>query len=106
VTDPLFPRPDWVRRINAMAPGIGGADVLVSLDPDEMIAAAVAATGLDDFGAPTWEEPYRRLVTAIEDEARCHVVGRLMCRHDLIRHLRTRLLIVDAHRRDPALADT
>jgi len=106
VTDLLFPRPDWVRRINAMAPGVGGAGVLVSLDPDEIVAAAVAATGLDDFGAPTWEEPFRRLVASIEDEARCHVVGRLMCRHDLIRHLSTRLLIVDAHRRDPGLAAT
>ena len=89
-----------------MAPGVGGASVLVALDPDELIAAAVAATGLDDFGGPTWEEPYRKLVEAIETEARCSVVGRLMCRHDLIRHLSTRLLVVDAHRRDPALADT
>ena len=106
MTDPLFPRPDWVRRINDMAPGVGGAGVMVSLDPDEIVAAAVAVTGLDDFGAPTWEEPYRRLVASIDDEARCHVVGRLMCRHDLIRHLSTRLRIVDAHRRDPALAAT
>jgi hypothetical protein len=29
-----------------------------------------------------------------------------MCRHDLLRHLSTRLLLVDAHRRDPALAAT
>ena len=106
MTDALFPRPDWVRRINAMAPGVGGAGALVALDPDELITAAAAATGLDDFGAPTWEEPFRRLVAAIDEEADCHVVGRLMCRHDLLRHLSTRLLIVDAHRRDPALART
>ncbi len=89
-----------------MAPGVGGASALVALDPDDLVAAAVAATGLDDFGAPTWEEPYRRLVAAIDAEARCSVIGRLMCRHDLIRHLSTRLLVLDAHRRDPALADT
>lgn len=106
MTDTLLPRPDWVRRVNAMAPGVGGAAALVALDADDLIAAAVAATGLDDFGAPTWEEPFRRLVTSIDEEARCHVVGRLMCRHDLIRHLSTRLCIVDAHRRDPALAGT
>ena len=106
VVDNLLPRPDWVRRINDMAPGVGGAAALVSLDPEEIVAAAVAATGLDDFGEPTWEEPFRRLVTSIDEEARCHVVGRLMCRHDLIRHLGTRLQIVDAHRRDPALATT
>lgn len=106
MSDLLFPRPDWVRRINAMASGIGGEGALVALDADELIAAAVAATGLDDFGEPTWEEPFRRLVESIDTEARCTVVGRLMCRHDLLRHLSTRLLVVDAHRRDPTLADT
>ena len=104
--DALLPRPDWVRRINAMAPGVGGGAALVGLDADEMIAAAVAATGLDDFGAPTWEEPFRRLVESLEAEARLTVVGRLLCRHDAIRHLATRLQIVDAHRRDPGLAST
>src|SRR5262249_25647998 len=47
-----FPRPDWVRRINDMAPGVGGAAALVALDPDELLALAVASTGLDDFGDP------------------------------------------------------
>ncbi|MFA5885836.1 MAG: sulfotransferase [Acidimicrobiia bacterium] len=99
-----FPRPDWVRRVNAMGPGVGGAGALVALDADEIIAAAIAATGLDDLGEPTWEEPFRRLVVALDTEARLHVVGRLMCRHDALRHLCTRLLVVDAHRRDPSLA--
>jgi hypothetical protein len=102
----MFPRPDWVRRINDMAPGVGGATALVALDPDEMLAQAVATTGLDDFGDPEWEEPYRLLVDGLEQEARLHVVGRLMCRHDLLRHLCTRLRLVDAHRRDPGLAQT
>ncbi len=101
-----FPRPDWVRRINDMAPGVGGAAALVALDPDELLAQAVATTGLDDFGDPEWEEPYRCLVDGLETEARLTVVGRLMCRHDLLRHLCTRLLLVDAHRRDPSLAET
>src|SRR6478672_7971935 len=101
-----FPRPDWVRRINDMAPGVGGAASLVALDPDELLDRAVATTGLDDFGDTEWDEPYRRLVDGLETEARLHVVGRLMCRHDLLRHLCTRLLLVDAHRRDPALART
>jgi hypothetical protein len=99
-------RPDIVRRLNAMAAGVGGARALVPLDPDELIERAVATTGLDDFGEPEWEEPYRRLVTTLDTEARLHVVGRMMCRHDLIRHLATRLTVLDAHRRDPGLADT
>ena len=102
----VFPRPDWVRRINDMAPGVGGAARLVALDADELLAQAVDATGLDDFGDAEWEQPYRQLVAGLETEARLHVVGRLMCRHDLLRHLCTRLRLVAAHRRDPTLADT
>src|SRR3954468_5011174 len=106
MTEVTFERPDWVRRINDMAPGVGGAASLVALDADELLERAAATTGLDDFGDSEWAEPYRRLVDALETEARLHVVGRLMCRHDLLRHLCTRLLLVDAHRRDPALAQT
>src|SRR5262245_31206881 len=106
VSEVSFPRPDWVRRINDMAPGVGGAAALVGRDPDEMLARAVASTGLDDFGDAEWEQHYRRLVESLEAEARLNVVGRLMCRHDLLRHLSTRLLLVDVHRRDPALAET
>ena len=43
---------------------------------------------------------------AMEDEAQLNVVGRLMCRHDLVRHLSTRLLVVDRHRQAPSLAAT
>lgn len=106
MTDISSWQPPWVRRVNGMAPGIGGGAALVDLDADGLIAAAVAATGLDDFGASTWEEPFRRLVAALEDEADLTVLGRLLCRHDAIRHLATRLLVLDAHRRDPALAAT
>ncbi len=84
-----------------MAAGVGGARAMVSLDPDELLATARAATGLDDLGDPGWEEPFRRLVDALETEARLHVVGRLLSRHDLLRHLSTRLLLVDAAKRDP-----
>ena len=56
--------------------------------------------------SPTWEEPYRRLIAALDTDARLNVVGRLMCRHDALRHLCARLTVLDAHRRDPALAAT
>ena len=59
------PRPDLVRRIGAMGPNVGGAEYLIPLEPDELIATAVRATGLADFGPPSWEEPFRRLVTAL-----------------------------------------
>ena len=98
------PRPDWARRLIAMGPNVGGEEYLVPLDPDELIATAKSATGLADFGPPTWEEPFRRLVDALSSEARLHALGRLMARNDLLRHLRTRLTVVDAAARNPAIA--
>ena len=100
-----YTRPDWVRRLNAMAGSVGGPEAMVGLDADELLDRARTATGLDDFGDPGWEEPYRKLVEGLDTEARFNVVGRLLSRHDLLRHLCTRLLLVDAVRRDPSIAE-
>jgi hypothetical protein len=97
-------RPDWVRRIVAMGPSVGGAEHLVPLDADAIIATAVESTGLEDFGPPTWEEPFRRLVEALDAEAELHVLGRLESKLDLLRHLRTRLLVVAAGEPDDVVA--
>lgn len=105
MTEMPYTRPDWVRRLNAMGPSVGGAQAMVGLDADELIRRARDATGLDDFGDPGWEEPFRRLVDALDTEAQFTVVGRLMSRHDVLRHLCTRLLLVDELRRDPSIAE-
>src|SRR5206468_6234933 len=93
------------RRLIAAGPNVGGAEHLVSLDADELIATAVRSTGLDDFGLPTWEEPFRKLVESLHAEAKLHAVGRLMCRNDALRHLQTRLRVIDAVKRDPSILD-
>jgi hypothetical protein len=100
-----YTRPDWVRRLNAMGPSVGGAAAMVGLDAEDLIDRARRATGLDDFGDPGWEEPFRRLVAALDTEAELTVVGRLMSRHDVLRHLCTRLALVEARRRDPSISD-
>lgn len=99
----MFTRPDWVRRINAMAGDAGGAAELVPIDADDLVGRAMRTTGLDDLGPDTWEEPFRRLVAALDEEAQLNVVGRLQTRHDLLCHLRIRLQLIDAQRRDPSL---
>lgn len=88
-----------------MGPNVGGAEYLISLQPDELIETAMRATGLDDFGPPSWEEPFRRLVTALDSEAHLHTLGRLMSRNDVLRHLQTRLLVVAAFARDPSISE-
>lgn len=89
-----------------MAAGVGGAERLVSLDADGLIAAACEATGLSDFGpADEWEPFFRVLVDALNDEAQLNVLGRLMCRSDALHHLCTRLRIEDHVRRHPEVLD-
>lgn len=101
----MYERPAWVQHLTGMGPSLGDARALVALDADELIATASRLTRLDDFGSSEWEEPFRRLVAALEGEADLHVLGRLMTRHDLLRHLSTRLRVLDAHRRDPAMGE-
>ena len=98
MTDRLA-RPDWVRRINLMAGSVGGhARDLVPLDAGDLLDTAVAALGGrpdGDLGDPRWQERFEALVAAV-DAAGMHVVGRLMTKQELLRSLRTRLLLTAA----------
>ena len=89
-------RPDWVRRVNLMAGSVGGhARDLVPLDAGDMLdTAALALGGLPegDLGDPRWQERFEALVAAV-DGTGMHVVGRLMTKQELLRSLRTRLLL-------------
>src|SRR3954468_23951472 len=97
--------PGWLDRLNAHGPAVGGADRLVSLDPDELLECARASTGLDDFGPDTWRPHFDMLVASLQDEAGLTVVGRIMARTELLRALRQRLLLADAWHADPTILD-
>jgi hypothetical protein len=102
-----YVRPDWVRRLNAMGPAAGGDRRMVPLDAGAMIDDARASTGVadpGDLGDGDWEGRFRELVAAV-DGGDLHVVGRLMTREELARGLRTRFLLADRRRREPAIAD-
>lgn len=95
---------DWVRRLNYLGSAVGGAQRLVSLAADELLQQARESTGLEDFGEPGWEEPFRRLVASLGKDVPLHTLGRLMTRADLLRALRNRLLVAEAYRRSPGIA--
>ena len=76
---------------------------LVSLDPHALRAAATSTTGLDDFGDHWWEEPFERLCSALDGEARLHLPGRIRTRGELQLILQNRLRLVDAWTRHPAI---
>ncbi len=102
-----YRRPDWVRRVNAMGSASGGPGHLVPIDANGLIEHARASTGVDDpadLGDGDWEARLRGLVDAV-NRSDLHVVGRLMTREELLRCLRTRFLVGERRRRDPAIAD-
>ncbi len=68
---------------------------MVSLQPEDLTAAATPTTGLDDFGDTWWEEPFRRLCASLDAEARLHLPGRIRTRGELQLILQNRLRMVD-----------
>lgn len=103
-----YQRPDWVRRLNAMAGAVGGdARALVSLDAGALWEQAVRSLPgppAGDFGDPAWRGRFESLADAL-DAAPLHVVGRLLTREELLRALRARLLLNAAAARTPAVFD-
>ncbi len=103
-----YVRPDWVRRINVMGDSVGGAEKLIPLDANALVQAAVDSTGgLADFGDfdGDWRARFDSLIREIEASGRLNTLGRLMTRQELLRGLRTRLLITHARNECPAIGD-
>jgi len=98
------PRPEWLTAFLAET-SAWDARAVAPLDPDELIATARRLTGLNDFGADDWREPFDILLRSIEEEAELHLFGRLWTREDFIGFLKNRLLIEDAYRRHPEIED-
>ncbi len=97
--------PEWLARLNAHGPAVGGAEHLVSLDPADLLAAARSSTGLDDFGGSTWRPHFEVLLDALRTEANLTVAGRITARTELLRSLRQRLLLTAAWDADPTILD-
>ena len=76
---------------------------VVSLQPEDLRAAAVSTTGLDDFGDTWWDEPFRRLCASLEGESRLHLPGRLRVRGELQVVLQNRLRMVHLWKEEPAV---
>ncbi|HEX3707003.1 MAG TPA: sulfotransferase [Mycobacteriales bacterium] len=102
-----YARPDWVRRLNAMAGATGSAVHFVPIDAGALVDSARETTGIaefDDLGDGDWEGRLRAVIASI-NASDLTVVGRLMTREELLRCLRTRLFLGAERRRNPAVAD-
>ena len=97
-------RPEWVQRINDEGRCMDLRGV-VPLDADSLLRAAVANTGLDDFGAGDWREPFETYVKALDEEACLTLLGRIRLRQEVLDLLQSRLQVEDWYARHPEIDD-
>lgn len=98
------PRPDWVAHILAEGECLDLRSV-VPLDEESLLSWARRNTGLDDFGADDWYEPFKVYIKSLDEEAELHLMGRLMARAQILNLLETRLRIENEFRLHPEIAD-
>jgi len=98
-------RPPWVERLIAHGEAVGGAERLVSLAPDALLAEARESTGLSDFGGDAWRNHFDVLLRALEEESQLHLPGRLVVRTELLQALRNRLRLAELWRAQPSLLE-
>jgi hypothetical protein len=72
---------------------------------DDLIAGAVAETGLDDFGDDSFREGLELLVRALRDEARLNAAGEGYLYPRITGYLSQRLQVEDWYRRHPEIGD-
>jgi hypothetical protein len=84
-------RPLLFRMLNSAWKGTYPLGTCIRLDKDDMIRRARKATGLTDLGSDFWDEPFERLVRAINGEANLHPVGRFITRERFVSLLNIRL---------------
>lgn len=97
-------RPDWVQRVNDEGTHMDIKSV-VPLDAASLMTAAQRDTGLSNYGKDTWREPFEIIARAMDEEADLNLMGRLMCRSDMLNFLKGRLQIEETYRLHPEIED-
>jgi hypothetical protein len=70
-----------------------------------LIDQAQQATGLDDFGDPSWKEGAERLISDLNERAALTEVGSVIAASDVVEYLTGRLHVVDWVARNPSIAE-
>jgi hypothetical protein len=78
---------------------------VVPLDEASLLTSAMESTGLSDFGADEWREPFRVFLKSLREEAQLNLMGRIRTRSEILQLLEARLRIEDTYRRHPEIAD-
>lgn len=78
---------------------------LLPLIPDDLLAAAMRRTGLEDFGDPPYREALHILADACNTEAGLSLFGQLSARQHLLDLLETRLRLVSHWKKIPDIQE-
>lgn len=95
--------PRFTPEVEEMRTAMGAMAADLSLEPDALIAAACAATGLSDFGDDGFRERLEVLSRANREEAGLSPQGVVSAYAQLTQHLKNRLLVEDVLRRHPEI---
>ena len=74
------------------------------LDTDRLVESALDATGLDDFGEPTWQAGLAQYADSLRSEAGLHELGEQIAAGEITEYLSTRLGLVDWRKQHPEIA--
>ena len=75
-----------------------------ALSVDHLVEQACQATGLHDFGEPTWREGADRLVEEMNHGAKLNELGGVIAASDIVSYMSNRLRVVDWVKRNPEIA--
>lgn len=98
-------RPRAIEFANGFGLALSRFGVRASLSESSLVSAARRSAGLHFFAGREFEGPLRRLLVAIEGEARLHPLGRVALRQVLLRNLANRLRIDALLDRHPEILD-
>ncbi len=97
-------RPWPIRTANALGRGLERAGRRpISLDEEALLRAARRASGLEDYGSPSFRPGLARLLQSLEEDAELNLFGRFMARRQIIELLEQRLRLVDWRKREPGI---
>jgi len=104
IEDLAAPRlPFALRALNALGGPI--TNIAASLDPEDLLAAARARTGLHDYGEEFFREPLAVLLEAFQRDADLSALGRISARGLVLQLLANRLRIEDLFRHHPEIEE-
>jgi Sulfotransferase family len=80
-----------------------GTNATSTFDPEALLGEARDATGLSNFGDPSFREPFEIYVGSLDTEAKLSSAGRVGQRARVVELLKTRLLLEEWIRRHPEI---